>query len=184
MATGLILAGGRGRRVGGRDKGLLLHLGRPLVAWVHDLLAGEVDEVLISANRNAQAYAAYGEVVADLRPDFPGPLAGLEAALLRCRSDSLMIVPCDVSGLSPGLIRALLDGLDAEPAIAACVLHDGSRLQPLLAAVRPRLLTDLRAWLDGGGAAAWQFWEWIGARVVAWPVDGGLGNRNRSSELR
>ncbi|MFZ1901568.1 MAG: NTP transferase domain-containing protein, partial [Azonexus sp.] len=80
--TGVILAGGLGRRMGGTDKGLQELHGRPLVAWVSERLAPQVDELLINANQNVERYAAFGDrVVPDQIPDYAGPLAGVHAAL-------------------------------------------------------------------------------------------------------
>lgn len=92
----VILAGGQGRRMGGADKGLLDYRGRPLVEWVLDALAPQVAEILISANRNLDRYARYGRrVLPDALPDFPGPLAGVLAALDAVDTEWLLAVPCD-----------------------------------------------------------------------------------------
>lgn len=80
--TGVVLAGGLGRRMGGVDKGLQILHGRPMAAWVAERLAPQVDELLINANQNAERYAALGHrIIADQVPGFAGPLAGLHAAL-------------------------------------------------------------------------------------------------------
>ena len=94
--TGLILAGGRGQRMGGRDKGLQLYDGRPLAAHVLARLAPQVGAVLISANRNHAAYSALGaDVVSDETQDFAGPLAGMLSGLRAAKTEYVLTVPCD-----------------------------------------------------------------------------------------
>lgn len=106
--TGAILAGGASRRMGGQDKGLLDFQGRPLVAWVIEALAPQVDEIIIVANRNLSAYQAFGHrVVSDLRPDFAGPLAGFEAALQAARHDWVLTCPTDAPFLPPDYARQM-----------------------------------------------------------------------------
>ena len=84
--TAVILAGGLGRRMGGADKGLVDYQGRPLIEWALAALRPQVDQLVISANRNLDTYAVYGHrVVPDTLPDYPGPLAGVLAALQRWR---------------------------------------------------------------------------------------------------
>ena len=104
-----ILAGGQGRRMGGADKGLIDYRGRPLVEWVLAALAPQVGEIVISANRNLARYAAYGRrVLPDTLPDYPGPLAGVLAALQAVTTDWLLVVPCDTPHLPDDLARRLL----------------------------------------------------------------------------
>ncbi|MGB9128090.1 MAG: molybdenum cofactor guanylyltransferase, partial [Thiobacillus sp.] len=96
----VILAGGQGQRMGGADKGLIGYRGRPLIEWALAALSPQVGEILISANRNFETYAAYGHrVLPDTLPDFPGPLAGVLAALEAVNVDWLLVVPCDTPHL-------------------------------------------------------------------------------------
>jgi molybdopterin-guanine dinucleotide biosynthesis protein A len=100
----VILAGGQGRRMGGADKGLIEYQGRPLIDWALAVLTPQVDELVISANRNLDAYAAYGHrVLPDTLPDFPGPLAGVLAALQAVAADWLLVAPCDTPHLPADL---------------------------------------------------------------------------------
>lgn len=122
--TGLVLAGGQGSRMDNADKGLVLFRGKPMVLHALERLAPHVCRLLISANRNAGVYAGFGcEVLPDLNDTFAGPLAGLQAALGRCETDWLMMVPCDVplfpSELVPVMTRAAV-AADANVAVA-CV---------------------------------------------------------------
>jgi molybdopterin-guanine dinucleotide biosynthesis protein A len=115
--TGVILAGGEGRRLGGVDKGLQELRGRPMVQWVLERLAPQVDTVLISANRNLQRYAAFGcPVLPDRIPDFAGPLAGLHAALTQAATPLVATVPCDSPFLPADLVARLHAALMADQA--------------------------------------------------------------------
>lgn len=147
--TGAVLAGGRGRRMGGVDKGWVEMGGRPLVAHVLQALRPQVGTVLISANRNQARYAACGHaVVADEIQDYAGPLAGIASAMAAASTPWLLVVPCDGPCLPPDLaVRLYAARADAEIAAA----YDGQRLQPLFALLDIRLLRDLRHWLDSGG---------------------------------
>ena len=120
--TGLILAGGRARRMGGEDKGLIPLAGRPLIAWVIAALAPQVGRILISANRNQAAYAAFGHpVIGDEAggtelTGFQGPLAGIAAAMTRMETPWLLTLPCDAplapADLASRLAAALVHGPD------------------------------------------------------------------------
>jgi molybdopterin-guanine dinucleotide biosynthesis protein A len=94
--TALILAGGKAARMGGADKGLVTYRGKPLVQHVGAVLRPQASTVLLSANRSHAGYRALGfEPLPDLRPGFPGPLAGIEAALAVCDTNFLLVCPCD-----------------------------------------------------------------------------------------
>lgn len=151
--TGLVLAGGAGRRAGGRDKGLVPWQGQPLVAHVARGLRPAVGRLLISCNRNTAAYAALADgTVADSRAGFQGPLAGLEAAAGIVRTPFLLVTPCDTPLLPGDLVPRLLQPLEAEGVDIAWA-HDGTREHYLCAALRSRCLADLAGWLDQGHRA-------------------------------
>ncbi|AHE97252.1 molybdopterin-guanine dinucleotide biosynthesis protein A [Thioalkalivibrio paradoxus ARh 1] len=147
----MILAGGQARRMGGLDKGLVPLAGRPMVEHVLDRIRPQVDEVLISANRNQDVYAGYGHrVIADVVGDYSGPLAGMLSALLVVKHAWLAVVPCDSPLLPNDLVERLLASVVAESAELA-VAHDGERLQPVVALLHRSLSVPLRAFLEGGG---------------------------------
>ena len=150
--TGLILAGGAGRRVGGRDKGLLLWRGRPLVEHVIQRLAPQVDKLLISCNRNEAFYRGLAAVtVTDTRRDFQGPMAGLEAAIPFVDTEFVVLTACDTPQLPVDLVARLLQPLSRAGASAdISYAHDGEREQYLCAALRRSCLEDLGAYLDEG----------------------------------
>lgn len=129
---GVILAGGRGLRMQGADKGLMHLHGRPLAAHVLEALQPQVASCVISANRNAQIYARLGvPLVSDAWPDFRGPLAGIHAAAQRSEQDWLIAAPCDMPGLADDLVRQLRDAARCADAGAAYAVIDGDPVYPL-----------------------------------------------------
>jgi molybdopterin-guanine dinucleotide biosynthesis protein A len=158
--TGLILAGGRGARMGGVDKGLQNFNGTPLT--LHTLMrlqmqdAVTVSEMIIIANRNLSAYESFGvQVWPDSTDNFAGPLAGFLTGLERCETDLLLTVPCDSPLFPLNLTQRLLDTLiaeDAEIAVAAAKEEDGSvRAQPVFCLMRVSLLESLVKFMQSGG---------------------------------
>ena len=146
--TGLILAGGQGRRMGGVDKGLVAFRGRPLVAHVRDRLVGRVAELLINANRSEGDYAPLADrVIDDAEGGFQGPLMGIYSGLCAARTPWLVVAPCDTPSLPRALVPRLLAGRgDADIAVA----WDGERLHPVVALIRTALADDLAAALAEG----------------------------------
>lgn len=156
--TGLVLAGGAGRRVGGRDKGLLRFEGTTLAQRVCSIIAPQVDELLLSCNRNRIRYAAFGyPLLTDLRAGFAGPLAGMEAALPRCRGRWLLVAPCDTPRLPPDLASRLRATLLREE-LDVCYARDDRREHYLCALLRREFLATLPDFLDRGGRAVRAFY--------------------------
>jgi molybdopterin-guanine dinucleotide biosynthesis protein A len=154
----VVLAGGQGRRMGGADKGLIEYRGRPLIEWSLAALALQVDEVVISANRNLETYAAYGcRVLPDTLPDFPGPLAGVLAALEAVNADWLLVAPCDTPHLPADLAARLLAAARRDNAVLA-VAADGARVHHSCFIVRTDQRDHLAAYLARGERAVrhWQ----------------------------
>lgn len=149
--TGVILAGGMGRRMGGADKGLQDLRGQPLVAWAIDRLAPQVDHLLISANRNLAQYAAFGyPVLPDDMPGFAGPLAGLHAVLGHADTPLVASVPCDTPWLPVDLVARLLAALQENTAELA-VARTPQRIQPLCCLMRRAVLPQLTRYFTAGG---------------------------------
>lgn len=166
--SGLILAGGAGRRVGGRDKGLLHWQGAPLVAHVVRRIAPQVGTLLISCNRNAAQYLTYAEtVVPDSRPDYCGPLAGLEAASVKIRSEYVLVTPCDTPMVPQDLAARLFASLQAAGrGIDVCYAHDGRRAHYLCALLRSSSLASIGSFLDGGERAVHRWMDLHGTVAV------------------
>lgn len=146
--TGLILAGGRGRRMGGRDKGLETFAGRPLVLHVRERLEGRVTEVLINANRHLDAYRALANrVIVDAEEGFQGPLMGIYSGLRAATTPWLVVVPCDSPALPHDLIARLVGSIGGSD---IAVAFDGERLHPVVALIRTALADDLGEALSAG----------------------------------
>lgn len=149
--TGIVLAGGKGRRMGGLDKGLVDFLGKPLVAHALQRLAPQVSEILISANREIEAYAELGyPVVSDDIADFAGPLAGLHKGMQAAKHPYVVTIPCDTPLLPMNLVNRLMRGLldyDADVAVA----KTGQQPHPVFCLCRKALLPHLEDFLQRGG---------------------------------
>ena len=151
--TGLILAGGAGTRVQGQDKGLLQRNGSALVEHVVRRLAPQVDELLLSCNRNEAVYRQYvRRTVGDCRSDYQGPLAGIEAAAQSVQTSFLAVVPCDTPELPTDLVQRLLQPLLKGTAQISHA-HDGIRAQYLCAVIQHAALNTLPGYLDSGQRA-------------------------------
>jgi len=151
LVTGVVLAGGLGRRMGGVDKGLQLLDGRPMVAQVIERLQPQVDELLINANQNLDRYAAFGHrVVPDSIEGFAGPLAGLERGLANATHGLVATVPCDSPFLPADLVIRLYEALATGGAELA-VARTGSQPHPVFCLCRRELHANLAAYLSGGG---------------------------------
>jgi molybdopterin-guanine dinucleotide biosynthesis protein A len=149
--TGVVLAGGLGRRMGGVDKGLQPLRDRPMVAWVLERFAPQVDEVLINANQNLERYAALGHrVVPDRVGGFAGPLAGLHRGLEEAAHSLVATVPCDSPFLPADLVARLRAALDSGVADLA-VARTGEQPHPVFCLCRRALLPHLERFLEGGG---------------------------------
>ncbi|MEO5843829.1 MAG: molybdenum cofactor guanylyltransferase MobA [Caldimonas sp.] len=152
--TGLILAGGRGSRMGGVDKGLQTYRGMPLAMHALLRLSPQVGEAMINANRNLGAYDAMGVPVwPDALPDYPGPLAGFLAGLEQCETPYLATVPCDSPLFPTDLVARLAAGLDAGDAeIAMAATREGGelRLQPVFCLMSTSVLESLVRFTTSG----------------------------------
>ena len=183
--TGVVLAGGLGRRMGGVDKGLKPLRGKPMVQWVIERFGPQVDEVLINANQNPDTYAAFGRrVIPDAIGGYAGPLAGLHRGLTEAQHDLVASVPCDSPFLPHDLVSRLRSALEREGADLA-VARTGEQPHPVFCLCRKAVLTSLTAFLDAGGRkiAAW----YASLKVVEVPFDdepGAFSNINTEAELK
>ncbi|HWP13243.1 MAG TPA: molybdenum cofactor guanylyltransferase MobA [Ramlibacter sp.] len=173
--TGVILAGGRGSRMGGADKGLQNFNGVPLALHTLMRLAPQVGEVMINANRNLGAYEAFGVPVwPDVLADYAGPLAGFLTALERCETPWLATVPCDTPLFPQDLVARLArtaEEQDAEITMATAREEDGQlHTQPVFCLMRVGLLESLVRFTHDGGRkiGAWTALH----KTVEVPFDG------------
>ncbi len=179
----VVLAGGQGRRMGGADKGLVDYRGRPLVEWVLDAVAPQVGEVVISANRNLEHYAAYGHrVLADTLPGFPGPLAGVLAALDAVSAEWLLVVPCDTPHLPKDLALRLLGAAQLEH-VPLAVAADAARLHHSCFLVRTDQHAALAAYLARGERAVRHWQAGLASTAVHFDA-AAFANLNRPDDLQ
>lgn len=157
--AGLVLAGGRGTRMGGKDKGLVEFNGKPMIQHVLAALRPQVAEVLISANRNLEHYRGTGcRVVSDSLAEFAGPLAGISAGMHAAAREYLLVLPCDGPFVPSWLAQRLWTAVAGKTdAIAAA--HDGERLHPTFALLPLSVLDDLDAYLAEGGRKVDRFYN-------------------------
>jgi len=148
--TAVILAGGKGRRLGGQDKGLVKYKGKMLIEHVLERIEPQVNGILINANRNQQSYQQYGfPVINDELSDFQGPLAGFATAMKIVKTDYIVTLPCDGPKLPLDLVSRMIEALkDNSQNIA--VAHNGDRLQPVYALIPVILIDSLEAFLKNG----------------------------------
>lgn len=187
--TGLVLAGGRGSRMGGADKGLQNHRGVPLALHAMLRLSTQVGYVMINANRNLGAYDAFGVPVwPDALPDYPGPLAGFLAGLEHCETPYLVTVPCDTPDFPDDLVARLaaaLEAEDAELAMAATPGPDGQpQLQPVFCLMRTALMESLVAFTQGGQRKIDRWTAQHRGATVLFDDAAAFFNANTADELR
>lgn len=148
--TAAILAGGKGRRLGGADKGLMEFAGKPMIEHILAGIRPQCDAICINANRNQDRYAQYGyPVLHDVLADFQGPLAGFSTALAHAEPGLVATLPCDTPHLPADLVQRLWQQMDAEQADIA-VAHDGTRLQPIYALIKTDMADSLHRYLAAG----------------------------------
>jgi molybdenum cofactor guanylyltransferase len=186
--SGLVLAGGRGSRMGGLDKGLQNHRGTALALHALLRLQPQVGPVMINANRNLGAYEAMGAPVwPDAMPDYPGPLAGLLTGLERCETPYLVSVPCDTpnfpTDLVPRLSAALVQG-DAEIAMAAAPEDGALRTQPVFCLLKADLLGSLVRYMQSGQRKIDRWTAMHRCVVVEFDDPEAFFNANTLAELR
>ena len=182
--SGVILAGGLGRRMGGVDKGLQMLHDKPMVRWVLERFAPQVDEVLINANQNAEHYAAFGyPLVPDEIPGFAGPLAGLHAALSHAAYPLLATVPCDSPLLPNDLVARLASALEAHSAQLA-VARTFAQPHPVFCLCQRTVLPHLTAFLASGGRRFEHWYATLKTVEVAFDDEvEAFGNINTRAEL-
>lgn len=183
--TAVILAGGQGQRMGGRDKGWVNFQGRPMIHHVLEQVGSQVQSVLINANRSLEEYQALGyQVVEDIELGYHGPLMGMLTGLTHAKTDWVLFVPCDVPLLPHNTIEKLYRAAVNNDADVS-VVHDGERLQPVISLVRRRLLPSLESWLAEGKRKIDRWY--MQHRMVVVPFDMGKDhfmNLNTPQELQ
>jgi molybdopterin-guanine dinucleotide biosynthesis protein A len=193
LITGVVLAGGRGMRMGGADKGLQLYRGQPLALHTLHRLRPQVAQTMVNANRHLHKYAKFGAPVwPDTLPDYAGPLAGFITALQHCGTPYLVTVPCDTPLFPDDLVARLGEALDASGSDIAMAEapetdpegHTTMRAQPVFCLMHKRVLPSLAQFTAHGGRKidAWT----TSNRSVTVPFDApqAFFNANTSAELQ
>lgn len=183
--TGIVLAGGRGSRMGGIDKAWSNWRGRPMIETVIERLRPQVGTIVVSANRNRERYEAMGVVTvsdsAELEP-YSGPLAGLHSALAQVATRWALVVPCDAPHLPADLAQRLSEGVrnTGSPAAVAWV---GGQVEPLFCLLAARLWLDLDRALAEGQRSPMLWLKAVGAAEMPIPDAAAFANINTLDEL-
>lgn len=177
--TGIILAGGEGRRMTGQDKGWVTLQGKPLVQHVLERLQPQVTHCLISANRNLERYRALGVPVVSDPETYLGPMAGIASALQRIDTDYALVVPTDAPLLPLDLAARLWQALPAR--LVMC--HDGKRLQPLFGLYHRTCLDSLQSSLAAGQRKLTQWCMAQHPAIITLPDPAAFTNVNTPDEL-
>jgi molybdenum cofactor guanylyltransferase len=186
--SGLILAGGRGSRMGHVDKGLQQFRGLPMAQHVLQRLAPQVASLMINANQNLPAYQSLGVAVwPDELEGFAGPLAGLQTGLLHCTTPYLVTVPCDSPFVPVDLVERLAQGLNKQKAdLAVAVTGSGATRQahPVFCLAKTTLLPHLTAYLQNGGRKFDGWYASLKVAEVAFDDEAAFRNINTLDDLR
>ena len=190
--TGLILAGGRGTRMGQVDKGLQPFRGMPMAMHIHILLSPQVGEMIINANQNLAAYEAFcSQVWPDQMEGFAGPLAGLQSGLTHCETPYLVCVPCDSPFLPTDLVSRLSQALlreDADLAVATTMEDREGKLvkqaHPVFSLMKASLLPHLNQFLESGGRKVDSWYAALKVVEMNFNDTAAFRNINTLNELR
>ncbi|EAW1720234.1 molybdenum cofactor guanylyltransferase MobA [Salmonella enterica subsp. indica] len=164
VITGVVLAGGKARRMGGVDKGLLELDGKPLWRHVADALAPQLATVVVSANRHLDIYQASGlKVIPDSIADFPGPLAGMLSVFQQVAGDWFLLCPCDNPYIPHNLVGRLAAQRHGAPVVW---VHDGERDHPTIALINRSVQPQLTAYLQAGERRVMIFMRHVGGHAV------------------
>lgn len=158
QVTAIILAGGRGTRMGGADKGLVTYQGTRMIDHVLTRIRPQVDKIILNANRNLNIYQTLGHpVFTDASPHFDGPLAGMQAGLRHAETEWIVSVPCDSPLLPPDLVQRLSAAAVKDKGLMA-IARSASGNHPVFCLMHHSLLSSLDTFLDSGQrkVSAWQ----------------------------
>lgn len=162
--TAVILAGGRGMRMGGVDKGLINFQGKPMIEHVLSRITPQVDQVIINANRNLDQYRNYGvPVITDNNDRFDGPLAGMQTGMQHARTDWIVTIPCDSPLLPLDLVQQLCHAIQtvqaiSQPSTMLAIARSPSGIHPVFCLMPCALKDNLSQFLASGQrrVSAWQ----------------------------
>ncbi|WP_064120227.1 molybdenum cofactor guanylyltransferase MobA [Pseudomonas fluorescens] len=175
----LLLAGGRGQRMGGQDKGLVEWQGEPLIAHLQRKVRRLTDDLIISCNRNRERYAPFADqLVVDDEGGFPGPLAGIRAGLKAARHTHLLVLPCDVPRIDAALLQGMREAAHSNPEKPLMLRHD-EHWEPLLCVIPVALLAAFEEAWNAGERSPGRVMRSLGATALECPDnDPRLANLN------
>ncbi|MFJ7313680.1 molybdenum cofactor guanylyltransferase MobA [Pseudomonas sp. NPDC098747] len=175
----LLLAGGRGQRMGGQDKGLVEWQGEPLIAHLQRKTRPLTDNLIISCNRNRERYAPLADqLVEDDEGAFPGPLAGIRAGLKAARHSHLLVLPCDVPRIDDALLQSMRESANQNPEKPLMLWHD-EHWEPLLCVIPVALLPAFENAWNAGERSPGRVMRSLGAIALECPDnDPRLANLN------
>lgn len=186
--TGLVLAGGRGTRMGNVDKGLQVFRGAPMALHVIMRLSPQVSALMINANQNLGPYEGFGVPVwPDQIGGFAGPLAGLQTGLSHCETDFLVTAPCDSPFLPKDLVERLAAALtdkDADLAVAVTGVAEDLQPHPVFCLMKATLLPHLTQFLNDGGRKIGAWYASLNVAEVHFPDEAAFRNINTMEDLR
>lgn len=161
---GVVLAGGRATRMGGKDKGLQLLNGKPLWQHVADALASQVSARVLSANRHIDIYQRSGlPVYQDTLADYPGPLAGMLSVMQQDRGEWFVFCSCDTPFIPACLVERMVQQRGDSPVVWA---HDGEHDHPTIALIHRSLIPALQDYLAAGERRVMVFMRQSGGHSV------------------
>ena len=182
---GVVLAGGRGRRMGGEDKGLVAYQGRPLIEHVLQRLQPQLKRLTININRNQAHYQQYKlPLFDDLWADFRGPLAGIATAFSQCNADYLLFCPCDTPQLPEDLVARLIETINRQSQSRLAVVASPRGLQPLFCLMHRSLEPSLLAYLARGERRVQQWIKQQQPAICHYDSDAPFQNINSLQALK
>jgi molybdopterin-guanine dinucleotide biosynthesis protein A len=186
--TGLILAGGRGTRMGHVDKGLQNFRGAPMALHVMLRLQPQVGELMINANQNLAPYESFGVPVwPDEMQGYAGPLAGMQTGLIHCTTDYMVTAPCDSPFLPTDLVERLADrlvGAGADLAVAVTGAGAARQVHPVFSLMKTSLLQHLSEYLRDGGRKIDAWYASLNTVEVDFADEAAFRNINTIAELK
>jgi len=182
--TVVILAGGKGSRMGGKDKGLVNYRNQSLIEHVINSISRQTDRIIINANRNLSQYSAFGfPVVEDTLNNFQGPLAGFLAAMSSVITDYILTVPCDSPLVIDDYLQKMIQAKN-ESSCDIAVAYDGERMQPVYALIPVSLQNSLKQFLENGDRKIDLWYRQHKIKLVEFPAESQLFiNMNRPEDL-
>ncbi len=180
--TALILAGGKGTRMGNQDKGWVHYKNLPLIHHAIDIVKPQVGQIVLSFNRNPERYLALSyPACKDIKPDYQGPLAGILSCRDTIETPYTLVIPCDMPNLAANIVSRLASEIQRND---IAVAHDGRRLQPLIFLVRSELIDSIDIYLTEGNRSVRGWIESLNKVVVDFADTGSdFWNINEESSL-